>query len=126
MKKKESKKFRLINVALKINEMIIRDVNLFSAVNDFSEQFVELMIKFLLNLFSDYDQFFFDKSFRNLTNFQTPMDLFRMTTLPQSAINSVAQFMKIIIRILMNHVSHAAMSFLNDMKIKKSKNNFEN
>ena len=61
-----------------------------------------------------------------MTNFQISMNLFRMTILSQNVINFVVQFMKIIIRILMNHVSHAIMFFLNDMKVKKSKNNFEN
>ncbi len=35
VKKKEKEKYRLINVALKMNRVIIRDANLFSAIDEF-------------------------------------------------------------------------------------------
>jgi tRNA uridine 5-carbamoylmethylation protein Kti12 len=39
MKNKKKEKYRLINAALKMNRVIIRDANLFSAMNEFSKKF---------------------------------------------------------------------------------------
>jgi hypothetical protein len=51
VKKKKKEKYRLINAALKINRVIIRDANLLSSMNEFSKKFVDCVIAFLMNLF---------------------------------------------------------------------------
>ena len=84
----------------------------FFSVDDFSEQFVDCMMIFFVNLFFDYDQIFLIETFRNLTAFQIFVDLMRMTIFSQKTINSVTQFVKIITRILMNHISRIALLFL--------------
>jgi hypothetical protein len=55
MKKKKKEKYRLINAALKMNRVIIRNANLFFAVNEFSKKFIDCGIAFLMNLFFEYD-----------------------------------------------------------------------
>ena len=126
VKKKETEKYRLVNAALKMNRIIIRDVNLFFSVDDFSEQFADCMMTFFVNLFFDYDQIFLIETSRNLTVFQIFVDLMRMTIFSQKAINSVTQFIRIIIRILMNHISRIARFFFDDVDVKKFQNIFEN
>jgi len=44
----------------------------------------------IIDLFSGYDQIELDVRSRDLTGFQTPIGLLRMTTLPQGATNLVA------------------------------------
>jgi hypothetical protein len=44
----------------------------------------------MIDLFSRYDQIELDVKSKDLTGFQTPIGLLRMTTLPQGATNSVA------------------------------------
>jgi hypothetical protein len=39
-----------------MNRVIIRDANLFSAIDEFSEKFVDCVIVSLVNLFFEYDQ----------------------------------------------------------------------
>ena len=53
--KKDKEKYRLINVAMKMNEVIIHDVNLFSSVNEFSKKFANMTIISLIDFFSQYN-----------------------------------------------------------------------
>src|SRR6266498_786940 len=81
MKKKKKGKYRLINITIKINRMIIRDINLPPFINEFSKEFAEYIITFLINFFSDYNQIKLDKKSRNLTTFYISIGLLRMITL---------------------------------------------
>jgi len=46
----------MINAAMNMNKIIIRDVNLLSDVNEFFEEFINMIMIFLIDLFSEYDQ----------------------------------------------------------------------
>ena len=52
-------------------------------------------------------------------------NLIQIMIFSQKTINSVTQFVKIIIRILMNHISRIAFFFFDDINVKKSQNIFE-
>ena len=53
--KKDKEKYHLINVAIKMNEVIIHDANLSFSVDEFSKKFVNMIIISLINFFSEYD-----------------------------------------------------------------------
>src|SRR6266487_3833376 len=89
VKKKEENKYRLINNVVKINRIIIRDGNLPPAIDKFSEEFDNYIITSFIDFFSDYDQVELDERSRDLTSFHIFIKLYRITTLPQDAINSV-------------------------------------
>jgi hypothetical protein len=55
VKKKKKEKYRLINVVLKMNRVIIRNANLLSAIDEFSEEFADCAIISFVNLFFEYD-----------------------------------------------------------------------
>lgn len=98
--KKKSGKYRLVNAAMEINKHTIRDANLLPSVDEFSEEFAGCQTASLIDLFSGYDQIELDVKSRDLTGFQTPIGLLRMTTLRQGATNSVTQFVRIVTKIL--------------------------
>jgi hypothetical protein len=54
--KKKSGKYRLINSAININRVIIKDINLPSISDKFTEEFARRVINSYFNFFSDYDQ----------------------------------------------------------------------
>jgi hypothetical protein len=87
MKKKKKEKYRLINIALKMNRVIIRNANLFSAMNEFSEKFADCVIIFLMNLFFKYDQLSLIKKCKNMIAFMISFDLMKMITIFMNAIN---------------------------------------
>ncbi len=41
---------------MNMNKIIIRDINLLSDVNEFFKEFIDMIMIFLINLFSKYDQ----------------------------------------------------------------------
>jgi hypothetical protein len=121
LSRKKKKKYRLINVALKMNRVTIRNANLSSAVNEFSEEFADCVIASLMNLFFEYDQLSLIEKCRDMIAFMTSFDLMRMITIFMSAINSVTQFVRMINKIIVDHVFHHALSFVDDIKVKESK-----
>jgi hypothetical protein len=124
--RKRKKKYRLINAVLEMNRVIIRDANLFSAIDEFSEEFADCAIASLVNLFFEYDQLSLIEKCRDMIVFMTSLDLMRMTTIFMSAINSMTQFVRVINKIIADHVSHHALSFVNDIEVKESKITYNN
>ncbi len=123
--KKKFNQYHMINAAMNMNKIIIRDVNLFSDVNEFFKEFVDMIIIFLIDLFSEYDQITLTKIYQDLTAFMTSLRLLRQTTLLQDVINFVAQFVRIIIKILKN-LLEICRCFLDDIEVKKSKTIYDN
>jgi hypothetical protein len=54
-KKKDKISYRLINATMKMNRVIIRDVNMPSSIDEFAEKFSKCAITSLINFFSKYD-----------------------------------------------------------------------
>jgi hypothetical protein len=104
-----------------MNRIIIRDANLFSAIDEFSEKFADCAIVSFVNLFSEYDQLSLIEKCRDMIVFMTSFDLMRMTTIFMRMINFVTQFVRMINKIIVDHVFHHAFSFVDDIKVKESK-----
>jgi hypothetical protein len=104
VKKKKTKKYRLINVVLKMNRVIIRNANLSFAIDEFFEKFADCAIVSLVNLFFEYDQLSLIKKCRDMIVFMTSFDLMRMTTIFMKMINFVIQFVRVINKIIVDHV----------------------
>lgn len=97
-------KYWLVNVKVELNRINIRDVNLPTSINKFSEKFAGCTISFFINFFSAYDYVELNKKSRDLLDFMTSLDLMKMTTLPQGATNFVAQFVRIALKVLSDHL----------------------
>src|SRR6266536_2587701 len=78
IKKKEKGKYRLINIIIEINRVIVRDINFPPSVNEFSEEFTDYIIVFLIDFFSSYNQIKFNEKSRDLIIFHTSIGLLRM------------------------------------------------
>src|SRR6266498_847018 len=79
--KKKKGKYRLINTTMKINRVIMKDINLPPFVNEFFKKFIGYIIASLIDFFSNYDQIKLNKKNRDLTAFHTPIGLLRMIIL---------------------------------------------
>ena len=53
----------MINAIININEMIIRDINLFFNVEKFSKKFANILITLLINFFFNYNQIMFAEKY---------------------------------------------------------------
>src|SRR5436190_21431643 len=124
--KKKNGKYRIINAAMEYNKHTIRDANLPPLADDFAEEFAGCQLTSLIDFFSGYDQVPLDVKSRDLTAFHTPLGLLRQTTLPQGATNSVAQFVRIVTKILEDLIPHDCMPFLDDVGVKGPMTTYNN
>jgi hypothetical protein len=60
-----------------MNRVIIRDAKLSSAMNEFSKEFADCVIVFLMNLFSEYDQLSLIEKCKDMTTFMISLDLMK-------------------------------------------------
>ena len=74
------------------------------SADDFSEEFTGCTISSLIDFFSGYDQVELAEECQDLTAFIISFDLMRITTLAQDATNLVAQFVRIVLKILALHL----------------------
>jgi hypothetical protein len=125
-KKKKSRKYRLINAIIEMNRRSMRNANLFSSIDEFFKNFADCAVASFIDLFSEYNQIDLNRQSRDLIAFITSIKLLRMIILLMRAINSVAQFVRIIMKILIDHIFDVARSFLNDIEIKNSKTKYDN
>lgn len=77
-------------MAIKLNQVTVRDANLPLSENKFSEKFAGYAISFLIDFFSDYNHVKLNEESRGLTGFMIPLGLMRMTTLFHETTNLVA------------------------------------
>ena len=53
--KKEVREYQLINIVIKINEVILRDINLPPLINKFLEEFIKYIVALFINFFFKYN-----------------------------------------------------------------------
>ena len=110
---------------MNINEIIIRNVNLLFNIEKFSKEFAKMCIAFSIVFFSEYDRMILIEKFRKLTAFMISLSLFRIIRLSQNIINSMTQFVRIIIEIFKKYIiTSRCWSFINHINIKDSRSNY--
>ena len=90
----------MINVIVNLNKIIIRDANLLFNIEKFLRKFANILITSLIDFFFNYDQITFIKKCRNLIAFMISVEFLKIIKFLQKIINSIVQFVKIIIKIL--------------------------
>ena len=123
--KKKNGKYRLINSATNINRVTIKDANLPPSPDQFAEEFAGRAIGSYLDFFSGYDQLELDQRSRDLTAIMTDLGLLRQCTLLQGATNSVAQFVRVVTKILQDLIPHIALPFLDDIGVKGPRTRYD-
>ena len=93
--------------------------------NEFVEEFSGMAVASLIDLFSGYDQITLDERDRDITVIHTPLGLLHQTTLLQGASNSVAQFIRIISKILEPISPNTARVFLDNIGVKGPKTKYD-
>lgn len=115
---KKDKGYRLINDVSQANSVTIRDAFIPPAADEFSEEFAMCMVLSLLDFFSGYDQIKLDEKSRDITTFATPIGLFRQCGLPMGATNSIAQFMRCMVRLFYDLIPQVCRPFMDDIAVK--------
>jgi hypothetical protein len=117
---------RFILSATKYNGITIRDANAPRGAEAFSEGFSMCQVLTIIDLLSGYDQVPLAETSRDMTTIATPLGLLRMCTLPQGATNSVAQFTRVMGRILYDLIPEICEPFLDDIGVKGPETTYNN
>lgn len=89
VKKITPKKYWLVNITVKLNQAIVRDINLPLFTNDFSKKFATCTISSLIKFFSNYDQVEINEKSWDLTAFIILLSLIPIISLFQDITNSI-------------------------------------
>jgi hypothetical protein len=120
--KKKDQGYRLINNAQKGNRVTIRDANMPPNADEFSEEFAGCQVVSLIDFFSGYDQVSLHTDSRPMTAFFTPSHgLVQQCTLPMGTTNSVAEFVRVVTKILQDLIPHRCMPYMDDIAVKGPK-----
>ena len=117
---------QFINNAQKYNTVIIKNTFILLTANEISEEFAIYQLLSLIDIFLNYNQILLHPKSRNLITFAISISLFKYCILLQKAINSIAQFIWIIIRILHRLILEIYQSFINNIYIKELKSIYQN
>ena len=109
-----------------MNKYIIRNINLLSNCEKFSEEFTEMIILSLLNFFSDYNQIKLYSDSQNIIIFMIFLELLHQITFLIRMMNLLTQFSQKIIQILKFNILHNIKIFINNINIKKLKTKYNN
>jgi hypothetical protein len=123
--KKKDSGYRLINNAQKINKVTVRDANLPPNPDEFSEEFAGCHIVSLIDFFSGYDQIPLHEDSMAITAFATPLGLVEQCTLPMGTTNSVAEFVRVVSKILRDQIPHRCMPYMDDIAVKGPKTDYD-
>src|SRR5215471_8031862 len=93
-------------------------------MEEFVEEFASMAVFSMIDFFSEYDQVELDPESRDMTAFQTPMELLQQTTLSQETTNLPAQFSCITRKILEHNISHDCESYFDNVGIKGPKTKY--
>jgi hypothetical protein len=123
--KKKNGKLRIVHDLQILNGITIRDSGLPPAVDAFAEGFAARSIYSMADIFVGYDHRSLHVKSRDLTSFQTPLGLFRLTTLPMGATNAVPEFHSCVVFILQDEIPDVANPFLDDVGVKGPATRYE-
>ena len=113
-------------MAVKLNKVTIWDANLLPSTDKSSEEFAQSAITSLIDFFFRYNRVDLGKKSRDLIRFINLLGLMKMTIQPQIAINSVAQFVRIVTKTLVDHFWDQVQQFLDNLGVKEIKIPYNN
>jgi hypothetical protein len=95
-------------------------------INIFLKEFAGCAVASLINFFFGYDHVKLDSKYKDMTVFIIPLGLFKQTIILQKIINSIAQFVRIVTKILKKYIPHVCLPFMNNINIKGPKTTYNN
>ena len=116
--KKDGKSLCLVHDFQPLNAITIKDSALIPIVEQYVESFGGRGCYAMFDLFVGFDQWALDIKSRDLTTFQMPLGMFRMTSIPMGYTNSVQIQQGDITFILQEEIPHVMVPFINDILVK--------
>ena len=115
---KKNGKLRIVHDLQPLNKVTIKEAGLPPNLDDFVEPFAGRVCYTVFDLYWGFDARKVHPTSRDLTAFQTPLGLLRITSLPTGFTNSPSEFQACMSFILQDEIPHVANIFIDDLPIK--------
>lgn len=116
--KPRSNKIRVVHDLQKLNAVTIRDAGLPPNLDEVVEPFAGRACYTVFDLYSGYDARKVAPESRDLTSFNTPLGLYRLTVLPQGFTNAVTEFQRCMSFVLADEIPKVVAVFIDDLPVK--------
>ena len=110
--------FRLVHDLQKLNGITIRDTGVPPILDEFVEAYAGRSVYSVLDMYWGFYARVLDPRSRDMTAFQTPLGVLRITSLPMGFTNSPAEFQACMVFILQDEIPEVAGVFIDDIPIK--------
>jgi hypothetical protein len=125
MFKKDGKSFQIVHSLEPLNKVTMAHSGLLPATEELAVNFAGRACIRVLDLYVEYDERVIDESSRDLTTFQTPFGVLRLTKLPMGWTNSVPIFHDDVTYILQEEIPHVAQPYIDNVGIKRPKSRYK-
>ena len=117
---------RLVHDLQKLNGVTIRDSGVPPILDEFVEAYAGRSVYSVLDMYWGFYARVIDPKSRDMTAFQTPLGVLRITSLPMGFTNSPAEFQACMVFILEDEMPEVAGVFIDDIPIKGPINRYLN
>ena len=115
---KKNGELRMVHDLQKLNGVTIRDTRVPPILDEFVEAYAGRSIYSVLDMYWGFYARILDPRSRDMTAFQTPLGVLRITSLPMGFTNSPSEFQACMVFILQEEIPGVADVFIDDIPIK--------
>jgi hypothetical protein len=115
---KKNGELRIVHDLQKLNGVTIRDTGVPPILDEFVEAYAGRSVYSVLDMFCGFYARTLDPKSRDMTAFQTPLGVLRITSLPMGFTNSPAEFQASMVFILQEEIPEVADVFIDDVPLK--------
>lgn len=115
---KKTGDLRIVHDLQKLNEVTIRETGVPPILDEFVEAYAGRSIYSVLDMYWGFYARVLDPRSRDMTAFQTPLGVLRITSLPMGFTNSPAEFQACMVFLLEDEIPEVAGVFIDDIPIK--------
>ena len=123
---KKNGDLRMVHDLQKLNGVTIRDTGVPPILDEFVEAYAGRSIYSVLDMYWGFYARVLDVKSRDMTAFQTPLGVLRITSLPMDFTNSPSEFQACMVFILQDEIPQVADVFIDDIPIKGPKSRYLN
>ena len=123
--KKKNGELRIVHDLQKLNGVSIKDAGVPPILEEFVEAYGGRSVYTVLDMYWGFHARMLDAHSRDMTAFQTPKGVLRITSLPMGYTNSPAEFQACMMFILQDEVPEIAGVFIDDIPIKGPSTRYE-
>jgi transposase InsO family protein len=115
---KKNGELRIVHDLQKLNSVTIRDTGVPPILDEFVEAYAGRSVYSVLDMYWGFYARILDPRSRDMTAFQTPLGVLRITSLPMGFTNSPAEFQACMVFLLQDEIPEVAGVFIDDIPVK--------